>query len=206
MTQAHVLVVAVEGLIATVTYTDVHPARIAFFHDMFDRFDVDWSLSEHRRGGIDLGEHHLVTARFEGPDRDALAVYLAHVGSRLVFLIDWNRARKRLVPLVGKNTAVVLLRWAADEECSHRALLQLGGEPPYLPAVEQAMRVPPPYGTPLGEVLGSEATVSVLQFALRTTAHGLLEGKSHRLIRDEIRVELLSHLHARPGPRLGGRL
>ena len=38
--------------------------------------------------------------------------------------------------------------------------------------------------------------MGVLRFALQTTALGLLEGKSHRLIRDELRVELLSHLHA----------
>ena len=64
--------VAIEGLIATVTFTDVHPARIAFCHDMSARFIVDWSLSEHRGGGIDWGEHHRVTARFEARGRDAL--------------------------------------------------------------------------------------------------------------------------------------
>ena len=58
------------------------------------------------------------------------------------------------------------------------------------------MKVPPPYGTPLRELLGSEVTVGVVQFAMRTTAQGLLEGQSHRLIRDRIRVELLGHLHA----------
>ena len=74
--------------------------------------------------------------------------------------------------------------------------LELGGERLIFSAVEQAMKVPPPYGTPLREVLGVDATVGVLRFALRTAAVGLLEGKSHRLIRDELRVELLSHLHA----------
>ena len=43
MTEAHVLVVAVEGLVATVTYTDVHRPRLTFFEDMLDTFDVDWS-------------------------------------------------------------------------------------------------------------------------------------------------------------------
>ena len=115
MTEAHVLVVAVEGLVATVTYTDVHLPRLAFFEDMLDRFDVDWSQTERRDGGVGLGAHHLATGRFEASDRDALAAYLAHLGSRLVFLIDWNRARKRLVPLVGKKTAMTLLAWAADD-------------------------------------------------------------------------------------------
>ena len=170
--------------------------RLAFFQDM-----LDGSTSTGRRRSVEtaasaLGAHHLATGRFEAPDRDALAAYLAHLGSRLVFLIDWNRARKRLVPLVGKKAAVTLLRWAADAECGHRAFLELGGERLVFAAVEQAMKVPPAYGTPLRDVLGADATVGVLQFALQTTAQGLLEGKSHRLIRDELRVELLSHLHA----------
>ena len=196
MTEAHVLVVAVEGLVATVTYTDVHLPRLAFFRDMLDRFDVDWSQTERRDSSVALGEHHLATGRFEAPDREALSTYLAHLGSRLVFLIDWNQARKRLVPLVGKKTAVMLLRWAADVDCGHRAFLELGGERLVFAAIEQAMKVPPAYGTPVRDVLGTEATVAVLQFVLQTTAQGLLEGKSHRLIRDELRVELLSHLHA----------
>ena len=196
MTEAHVLVVSVEGLVATVTYTDVHLARQAFFQEMLDRFDVDWSKTERRDGDVALGTHHMATGRFKASDRNELAAYLTHLGSRLVFLIDWNRARKRLAPLVGKKAAVALLRWAADAECGHRAFLELGSERLIFAAIEQAMKVPPPYGTPLREVLGAEATVGVFRFALQTTAHGLLEGKSHRLIRDKLRVELLSHLHA----------
>ncbi len=196
MTEAHVLVVAVEGLVATVTYTDVHLPRLTFFEGMLDPFDVDWSRTERRDGGVGLGAHHLATGRFDASDRDALAAYLTHLGSRLVFLIDWNRARKRLLPLVGKKTATMLLGWAADAECGHRAFLELGGERLIFAATEQAMKAPPPYGTPLRDVLGLDATVEVLRFALRATAMGLLEGKSHRLIRDELRVELLSHLHA----------
>ena len=195
LTEAHVLVVTVEGLAATVTYTDVHLPRLLFFQNMLDRFDVDWSSTERRDGG-DLGTHHLATGRFEAADRDELAAYLVHLGSRLVFLIDWNRARKRLAPLIGKPGAIELLAWAADAELGHRAFLELGGERLVFAAIEGAMKVPPPYGTPLREVLGPSATVAVLQSALRTTALGLLEGKSHRLIRDEFRVEMLGHLHA----------
>ena len=54
MTEAHVLVVAVAGLVATVTYTDVHLARQDFFQHMLDRFDVDWSQTERRDGGVRL--------------------------------------------------------------------------------------------------------------------------------------------------------
>ncbi len=201
-TEAHVLVVAVQGPVVTVTYTDVHRQRLGFFRDMLDGFDVTWSGTSHRSDDAALGEHHLTIARYEAPDPDALVRYLDHLGSRLVFLIDWNRARKRLVPLVGKKPAVALLRWAAEAECGHRGFLELGGDRLIYAAVEGAMKVPPPYGTPLVEVLGAEETMGVLRFALQATARGLMDRKSHRLIRDEIRVELLSHLHGAQGQML----
>ena len=72
MTEAHVLVVAVEGLVVTVTYTDVHRPRLAFFEEMLDRFDVDWSRTEPRGGGLGLGAHQLATGQFVASDRDAL--------------------------------------------------------------------------------------------------------------------------------------
>jgi hypothetical protein len=43
-----------------------------------------------------------------------------------VFLIDWNRARKRLARLISKSEAVGLLKWAADNNVGHRAFLQAG--------------------------------------------------------------------------------
>ena len=130
------------------------------------------------------------------PDRESLEAYLERLGSRLVFLIDWNRARKRLVALVGKNDAVSLLRWAADAECGHLAFLALGGERLIYDAVELAAKVPARYGEPLREVLGPAATLEVVRFALQATAEGLRNGKSQQLIRDELRVELLRHVQA----------
>jgi hypothetical protein len=41
-TDAHVLVIHVEGLAAAVTYTDVHLQRLIFFQSLFDRFAVEW--------------------------------------------------------------------------------------------------------------------------------------------------------------------
>ena len=39
---------------------------------------------------------YLATGRFEAADDEACRAYLEFLGSRLVFLIDWNRARKQL--------------------------------------------------------------------------------------------------------------
>ncbi len=195
-TEAHVVVITVEDLVVTVTYTDVHRQRLKFFVAMLDAFPVEWSDAQHRRGAAALGEHHLVTGRHVAPDRVSLQTYLHHVGSRLVFLIDWNRARKRLVGLVGKKDAIELLRWAADVNCGHMAFLQMGGERLVYDAVEVAAKVPARYGEPLRDVLGLEATLDVLRFALRATAAGMRNGKSRHLIRDELRVEVLHHVRA----------
>ena len=41
-TDAHVIVIHVEGLAVSVTYTDVHAERLAFFQDMLKPVKVDW--------------------------------------------------------------------------------------------------------------------------------------------------------------------
>ena len=87
-----------------------------------------------------------------------------------MFLIDWNRARKRLAPLVGKKDAIDLLRWAADADYGHMAFLQLGGERLIYDAVELAAKVPARYGEPLRDVLGAAATLDVA--AVRAASHG----------------------------------
>ena len=94
-----------------------------------------------------------------------------------MFLIDWNRARKRLAPLIGKPGAIELLAWAADAELGHRAFLELGGERIVFAAIEGAMKVPPPYGTPLREVLGPSATVARVQSAAADHRPGAPRGQ-----------------------------
>ncbi len=198
-TEAHVLVVTVENLTATLTYTDVHLQRLVFLQSLLRGFPLQWSDAQHRRGGPALGEFHLASGRYEAPDAEALQAYLGHLGSRLVFLIDWNRARKRLTGLVGKKDAIGLLRWAADNGFGHMAFLLLGGERLVYQAVQLAAGAPARYGEPLRDLIGPEATIAVVRFALRSSSEGLLGGKSHPLIRDELRVELARHVQAAHG-------
>lgn len=196
MTQAHVVVIAIEALDVTVTYSDVHFERLVFFESLLDKFDVDWSDATRQPGRRALEEHHLVSGCYRAPDRRLLEEYLCFLGSRLVFLIDWNRARKQLGSLVKKREAIALLRWAADEGHGHRAFLQLGGEQLLYEAVELTGRVPARYGESLRDALGSGPTLDIVRFAIRCASEGLLAGRSQTLIRDEIRVELLKHLRA----------
>jgi len=195
-TSAHVFVISVEGLTATITCTDVHPRRLRFFASLLDRFDVQWSDTETRERGPVLGRHHLLTGRLAAESRSALAAYLAYVGSRLVFVLDWNRARKRLMSYLSQADAVGVLRWAADSNVGHMAFLMLGGERLVYEAVEQAAPVPARYGEPLTELLGQDETLAVTRFALRAAAEGMLAGQSHLLIKDKLRVEVLRHAQA----------
>jgi hypothetical protein len=127
-TDAHVVVVAVENDAVTITYTDVHRTRAKFFVDLFDGFQVVWSgLDRHAAAG--LGEDNvffLVTGRYWGDSAAARNEFLTAIGASLVFLIDWNKARKLLRSYVGNEEALRILDWAARHRVGHRAFLELG--------------------------------------------------------------------------------
>ena len=194
-TDAHLLVVHVDRLAATLTYTDVHPERLAFFRGQLKVFPVEWSLEATRRAaGLEGdGTYHLCIGTFAASSEEELRRYLTWLGSRLVFLIDWNRARKRLRTFVGGKNAIALLTWAAEQEVGHRGFLQLGGDMLVNESIELT-KAPLRYGEPLDQVLGQGRTVAYLRFVLRCCAEGLLEGRSEPLIRDQVRTELARHL------------
>ena len=75
----------------------MHIDRLVFFQNLFDRFDVRWQDTVSRRAaGLREDLYHLCLGTYEARDRADMLAYLTFLGSRLVFLIDWNRARKRL--------------------------------------------------------------------------------------------------------------
>ena len=191
-TDAHVLVLHVEGLAATVTYTDVHARRLAFFQSLLKAFAVEWTEPDTRRSGrlAKDQDYSLSVGRFEAGDVGALCSYLQYLGSRLVFLIDWNRARKIVREFLPKDDVVRLLKWAAEREVGHRGFLQLGGERLIYEALEFAQRTPLRYGERLYETLGPEAAFDYMQFVFREASTGLLAHRSERFIRDEVKAEL----------------
>jgi hypothetical protein len=195
---AHVLVLHVENLSATLTYTDLHAQRLKFFQSLFKPFGVHWDDTLSRRSER-FGEepnYYLSIGRYDAVDDKALERYLAFLGSRIVFLIDWNRARKRLREFLGKGDAVRLLRWAADNNVGHRGFLKLGGERLLYEAIEFAQRTPLHAGERLHEALGQEAAFEYLQFVLREATTGLAQGRSERFIRDAIKAELARRFHS----------
>ncbi|MGE5192531.1 MAG: CHAD domain-containing protein, partial [Deltaproteobacteria bacterium] len=195
-TDAHVLVVHVEELQVTMTHTDVHLPRVLFFQSLFAPFAVQWEDTRSRRAaGLEDQLYHLCVGRYAARDEGDLERYLRFLGSRLVFLIDWNRARKRLRKFAPKRVCLEVLKWAADNDMGHRGFLQLGGERLIFDALQVAGRVPLQIGGQLSDLLGADKTAEFLKFTLKTAADGLLAGWSESFIRDEISAELRHYMN-----------
>jgi len=197
-TDAHVLVINVEGLTTSVIYTDVHLSRLLFFHGLLEKYPVKWEDTLSKRGGavFESGLYHLSVGRFAAADRAELKTFLSFFNSRLVFLIDWNRARKRFRNFLRKKDCIAALRWAADNDVGHMGFLKLGGEKLVYEALQLAARAPLRYGEPLYQVLGRERTLEYIQWVLKTATAGLVASRSHLLIQDEIKAELLRYFRS----------
>jgi len=197
-TDAPVRVLHGEGLAATLTYTDIHAQRAAFFQSLFKPFSVVWEETRARHSGTikEEANYYLCIGRYEAPDAKTLQRYLTFLGSRIVFLIDWNRARKRLREFLRKGDVLRLLHWAAGNNVGHRGFLKLGGEHLLYEAIEFAQQTPLHYGERLYEMLGAEEALSYLKFVLRAATEGLLQGRTERFIRDEVKAELVRHFRS----------
>ena len=196
-TDAHVLVIHVEGLAVTLTYTDVHAQRAAFFQSLFKPFGVAWDDTRTRHGAHVNGEenYYLCIGRLDAVDEASLERYLAHLGSRIVFLIDWNHTRKVLREFLRKGDGERLLKWAADHNIGHRGFLKLGGERLLYEAIGFVQQTPLHYGEKLHEALGAEQAIDYLKFVFRAATEGLVQGRSERFIRDEVKTELARRFH-----------
>ncbi|HUA76024.1 MAG TPA: hypothetical protein VMA86_00035 [Acetobacteraceae bacterium] len=190
-TEAHVLVIHVEPDAVTITYTDIHRPRAKFFISLFAGQGVAWSpLGEKATGDLGGESFYLLTGRYAASDEAGLERFLEFLGSRLVFVIDWNKARKALQTFVGKAAAFDLLAWAAEHDFGHRAFLELGGTDLIFETIQSAAAGRIPYGVRLDTALGPIECVHFLQQALRDTSQGLAAGRTARLIRDEIQADL----------------
>jgi uncharacterized protein Yka (UPF0111/DUF47 family) len=189
-TDAHVLVVHVEGLRVSFVYTDVHHLRLRFFRDLLERAQFAWT-----ERGTTGGEYVTLAGTRPCSRREEIEDVLALLGSRLVFLIDWNRARKRLSRFMSKADAVAALRWAADRGIGHRAFLEAGGERLIYNAFERVAFPQLRSGARLDELLGRDAALAFIQAVLRITSDAWQQHASLRLVRDQVQAELLEHLH-----------
>ncbi|MGT2465214.1 hypothetical protein ACVOMV_07395 [Mesorhizobium atlanticum] len=115
------LVIQMEGLSITLTYSDLHERRFAFFQESLAEIGAQWSgVGARRHAGLNAGVDYVVgTARFDCADLGAADAVLEGLGSRIVFLIDWNRARKRLEPAAAEPLSVAVLTETAHREAGH---------------------------------------------------------------------------------------
>lgn len=192
MTDAHVLVVNVEDATASIIYTDIHMPRLQFFQGLFDGWKVKWkdTVSKTADPRFEQDVYHLSVGTFHAQDAGELKRFLDHLGSRIVYMIDWNRARKRLRNFVRNRDAVEILKWAAENDIGQRAWLQLGGENLIYDALESVTGAAVRPGEPLHQIIGRENATNYLKWVLKTTKHGLMANHSLLLIRDEIKAEL----------------
>jgi uncharacterized protein Yka (UPF0111/DUF47 family) len=191
-TDAHVIVIHVEGLAVTVTYTDVHAERLAFFEGMLNPFKVLWE--KQRTDVLVAGAaFYLATGRLEAANDEVCRDYLTFLGSRLVFLIDWNRARKQLRGFLRGPDRLALLRWSAEAEIGQRGFLELGGARLVNQAIEAVAGSSMHFGDRLCDVLGDAETQDFLRFVFKMATEGLLSGQSGALLHDRIKVTLAAH-------------
>ena len=99
--------------------------------------------------------------------------YLNFLASRLVFLIDWNRARKELRGFLRGKHRIALLDWAAEFEVGHRGFLELGGAQLINRAIESTAGSAMHFGDRLCDVLGDEAAMDFVRFVFRAAMEGI---------------------------------
>jgi uncharacterized protein Yka (UPF0111/DUF47 family) len=198
---AHVLVVAIEGLKITVRYSDLHRPRFESFQAALAPFGAHWDDMQSKVDtALNAGHAYIFgTAHFSCADEAALDQALAGIASRIVFLIDWNRARKRLLPFVGKLEAIAILHEVARLDAGHLAWLNCGGEHLIFGAMQAAGEGAFRIGDRLDAVLGVEDARVFLIEVLCLASKALLAGQPGSLVADETRMLLARRLRQRSG-------
>ncbi|MBI5256894.1 MAG: DUF47 family protein [Burkholderiales bacterium] len=196
---AHVLVLQVEGLQITLTYSDLHRQRFAFFQALLAEVGAAWSgLEDRTTPGLNAGAaYHVGTASFGAQDTAEQARQLEGIGARIVFLIDWNRARKRLLAFVGRDDAVAVLRQAAQREAGHMAWLRAGGERLVWNAMAAQGEGAFHLGDRLDDVLGAGAARDWLVELMVLANQALQRQQPPALVADEARLTLARRLMGR---------
>jgi uncharacterized protein Yka (UPF0111/DUF47 family) len=197
----HVLVLQVEGRSITLDYSDLHSARFEFFQSLLLPFGAQWTHPQSKVDArLNRGQtYSFGSARFDCADDAALDAALEGIASRIVFLIDWNRARKRLLFFVSPDDAVEVLREAARLDVGHMAWLKAGGEQLLYGAMQAAGQGAFRIGDRLDAVLGAADARAFLVEVLRLASQALLAGQPIALVADETRMLLARRVRQRSG-------
>ena len=200
---AHVLVIhidtAARPMTTTLTYSDLHRQRFGFFQRQLQALGARWSQPQTRRSeGLNRGQDHIVgSAEFQADDEATLAAQLEGIGERIVFLIDWNRARKQLLAFTDKSGAVAVLEETARRRVGHRAWLASGGERLLWSVMAAQGAGSFRLGDRLDQVLGAEAANGWLADVLALAWRVREQGQPAALVADESRALLARLLQGR---------
>jgi uncharacterized protein Yka (UPF0111/DUF47 family) len=196
---AHVLVMQVEGTTLTLHYSDLHRPRFEFFQGLLAPFGAAWGALQAKVDAT-LNEGHpysVGTATFACIDAAALDHALEGIGSRLVFLIDWNRARKRLLPFVGKAAAIAVLAEVARLDVGHMAWLKAGADRLLFDAMQADGEAVFRVGDRLDEVLGAADASAFLIEVMSLASRALVAAQPVALVADETRMLLARRMRQR---------
>jgi len=189
MTDVQVVVAHVTSLETTVTYADRDRPRARFFRELLEPYAVAWEAETVADADRETSVGHYLAESDVDVER-----FLARVGSRLVFLIGWNRARRQLSRLVKGVDATAVLKWAAENNVGHSAFLQAGHIQLVYTALERAAPAQVRHGRRLDALLGRDAARKFLMALLRIVSVAVSSGRSAPLMDDEIEAELLQYL------------
>ena len=172
-TDAHVIVISIEGNIVNITYTDIHFNRVIFFQSILDNYAINWgSATTKEDANFESSIYYMVNGLYSAKNREDLKSFLDFLGSKIVFM----------------------MKWAADNEIGHMAFLVLGGEKIIYEVLSTLSTSPNIVKGKLDEILGDEESFEALKTVLAIACEGLLKNKSQPVIYDEIKAELSKYL------------
>lgn len=193
----HVLVIEVIDRTISLTYSDLHKNRFDFFRNALEEHGYQWEVFDPIiSDGLNEGKPYWVGhAQYSAKCSDELENKLDAIASRIVFVIDWNRARKRLQHFVSKPAAIEILKIAAKKNWGHMGWLMAGGEQLIyrtLQAVDtETFRI----GERLDDILGEKGSKELLLELLRISTEKLLLNLPVTLIADEARMLVIKTLN-----------
>ncbi|SDC94828.1 phosphate transport regulator [Paraburkholderia lycopersici] len=186
----HVLVLHVEGRAITLSYSDLHSGRFDFFKTLLAPLGMQWEeIASRANAALNAGKPYTFgTGRLACGDDAQLDAALETIGANIVFLIDWNRARKRLLPFVSKRAAIAVLLDAARAECGHMAWLKAGAETLIYAAMQAAGGGAFRIGDRLDAILGEADAKAFLLETMETACRTQRQGQPIALVADETRL------------------
>lgn len=197
-TDAHVIIVEVEDSRIEITYTDVHEKRVDFFAKLLEELPIRWKKTESRYSA-ELTESAFILSRgvLKCPSAEEQATALKAIGSSVVFLIDWNKARKRLRNFVRGDEGIEILLWAAKMRIGHMAFLSYGDEELIYEALEALPRGTIRLGEPFTAILGRKEAIEFLKETLKLSLESYERKEPRALLLDRLRVQLLGRAQRR---------